>query len=131
MGLRVGCAGPTSIAGLHASDLDRGQPLLGRGSGDGALRVDQIGRLVGRPAVRTVVAVLVGRLATGAASKHETIGQEDAGLGIVETQGQLQHGAARSQQHPVEVTRLHELLTEDVEPSGQRLADRKCDERKR
>ena len=58
--------------------------LFGRGTGDGALRADQIGRLVGRPAVRTVVAVLVGCLAARTTPKNETIGQEDSRLGIVE-----------------------------------------------
>ena len=69
---------------LDVHEQVRGRADLGRGAGERAHRVDQVGRAVVCAALVAAVAVLVGRLAVGAGALDEAVGQERAGHGVVE-----------------------------------------------
>ena len=58
--------------------------ISGVAAGKRADRIDQIGRAVVRAALVATIAVLVWRLALRARSLDEAIGQERAGLEVVE-----------------------------------------------
>ena len=61
-----------------------GRPHLGPGARERAHGIDEIGRRVGGAALFARIAVLVGGLALRAGALHEPVGEEHAGLRVVE-----------------------------------------------
>ena len=78
---------PLPEEALHRLELDEkvlGRADLGGGTGEGADRIDEIGRRVGGAALLTGVAILVGRSAARAGAADEAVGEEHPRLRIEE-----------------------------------------------
>ena len=82
--LGLGPLGQKLVKGLECDEVVGGAAQLGHGTRDRAHRVLQILGAVDGSAGVAVVAVLIGRSAARALALDETIGQEDARLGVVE-----------------------------------------------
>ena len=83
----AGTLRPLVEEGVHLFERHEqvlGRPHLRACAGERADGVDKVGRRVGRAALFTRVAVLVGRLAAGARAADEPVSEKDAGLGVVE-----------------------------------------------